>query len=52
VQTIILTRDDFSSELHPNRWREFCEELGLSFDPETGEWPEEITLRVAVVNAN
>lgn len=52
MTTLTLCREDFANPLHPNMWRDICEQLDLAPAPASGDttdddWPDQITLTVS-----
>lgn len=43
--TVVLSQDDINNPLHPNMWRELCEQLGYEAD-RSGDYPSELHLTV------
>lgn len=52
MKTIILSRDDINNPLDPNMWAHICESLDIEPEPGTGDFPDEITLKVINAEAN
>lgn len=51
MKTIILSRDDFRTDLHPFIWEEMLEELGIDLPESRDDYPDMVFVQVASAGA-
>ena len=47
MKTIILSKEDFDTALHPFIWEEMLEELGIDLPDSRDDYPDTVFIQVA-----